>query len=244
VALFDLDDTLFAHRSAVASGVAAHLQNVGALTAGADTTKELARWFALEELHYHRYLAGEIDFFAQRRARARGFVEPYGEVLAEDADADAWFETYLVEYERAWTLHEDTLPCLEMLAEQKIRVGVITNGELPFQAAKVQATGLSPYLEHTIASGDVGFTKPDARIFVEACARFGVPVSKAMYIGDRLHTDAIGAADAGLSGVWLDRRQQATEADRSAAHAAGVTVITSLAEVESLVTRRHSPSRE
>ena len=59
VVLFDLDDTLFDHRAAVRAGVAAHRTAVG-LTG--DEAAEFARWHALEEEHYHRYLAGELAF--------------------------------------------------------------------------------------------------------------------------------------------------------------------------------------
>jgi putative hydrolase of the HAD superfamily len=87
VVLFDLDDTLFAHRRAVSSGVLAHLRAIGQSISTADAAAELARWHTLEETHYHRYLSGEVDFLAQRRARARDFAEPYGITLADDTAA-------------------------------------------------------------------------------------------------------------------------------------------------------------
>jgi putative hydrolase of the HAD superfamily len=69
VVLFDLDDTLFAHRQAVAAGIVAHTRTLGGTAR--DAEPEIARWHALEEQHYHRYLTGELDFFGQRRARTR-----------------------------------------------------------------------------------------------------------------------------------------------------------------------------
>ena len=38
-------------------------------------------------------------------------------------------------------------------------------------------------------------------------------------MGDRLRTDAIGAAEAGLLGVWIDRPGVATDAELAAAAA-------------------------
>ena len=233
VVLFDLDDTLFAHRRAVSSGVLEHLRAIGRPIPAASAAAELARWHALEERHYHRYLSGEVDFLAQRRARARDFLEPYGITLADDTAANAWFDAYLVEYQRAWTLHTDTLPCLEALAPR--RFGIITNGELTFQREKLDVSGLSPYMEHVIDSGELGFTKPDARIFEYACAQFGVPVTEAVYVGDRLRTDAEGASAAGLTGVWIDRGAVATDDELVAAQVAGVRVIHSLDELPDLI---------
>ena len=237
VVLFDLDDTLFAHSRAVATGIAAYRAAHGGALSDADDAVELARWHELEEHHYHRYLAGEIDYREQRRHRARGFVEPYGLDLSSDSDADDWFGRYIVEYQRAWVLYDDALPCLDALAERipGVRFGVVTNAELPFQRAKMDATGLSERIEVTVASGDVGVAKPHPRIFQTACERFGVEPHEAVYVGDRLDTDAIGAASAGLGGVWLDRHGAARDAERERATASAVRIIETLSELPALL---------
>ena len=239
VALFDLDDTLFAHREAVDRGITAHRAALGGAIADADAAAESLRWHELEELHYHRYLAGELDFLGQRRARARSFIAPYGMVLETDAEADAWWDAYIAHYESAWALHDDALPCLDALTAEPdpVRVGLITNGDLRAQTAKLRATGLLPRIEHVIASGSVGAAKPDAAIFLQACSAFGVQPAEAAYIGDRLATDAVGASSAGLLGLWLDRVGGATDAQLAVARSAGVAVIHSLSEVPGLLGR-------
>jgi len=239
VALFDLDDTLFDHRRAVELGLFAHRAAIGGVVAAADRTAESARWNELEEIHYHRYLFGELDFLGQRRARARGFVEPFGLPLATDGEADAWFDSYLEHYESNWTLHSDTLPCLDALTTgpAPLRIGLITNGDIHFQTAKLSGTGLLPRIERTIASGEFGIAKPDAAIFAHACEVFGVAPGSAAYIGDRLTTDALGASAAGLLGVWLDRAGRATDEQLETCRSAGVPVIRSLAEVPGLLGR-------
>jgi putative hydrolase of the HAD superfamily len=239
VALFDLDDTLFAHREAVERGLAAHRATLGGAIAAADDAVESTRWYELEERHYHRYLSGELDFLGQRRARARSFVSLYGMVLATDDEADAWFDSYLMHYENNWTLHDDTLPCLDALTAgpSPLRIGLITNGDIDFQTAKLRGTGLLPRIEHIIASGSVGTAKPDAAIFAHACAVFGVDPGEAAYIGDRLTTDALGASAAGLLGVWLDRAGRGTDEQLATCRAAGVPVIRSLDAVPGLLGR-------
>ncbi len=239
VALFDLDDTLFAHREAVDRGITAHRAALGGAIADADGEAERARWHELEEVHYHRYLSGELDFLGQRRARARSFVAPFGMVLATDSEAEAWYDSYVLHYENSWMLHDDTMPCLDALiaGPDPLRIGLITNGDLLAQTVKLRATGLLSRIEHVIASGSVGVTKPDAAIFVHACDVFGVTPTEAAYIGDRLSTDALGASAAGLLGVWLDRPGGATEEQLADARAAGVPVIRSLDAVPELLGR-------
>lgn len=235
--LFDLDDTLFAHREAVADGISAHRRIFGGPLGAADDDTEATRWHTLEEKHYARYLRGELDWQGQRRARVRAFVEPFGLDLADDARADSWFDGYRLEYERAWSLHSDTLRCLETLRAEGIRIGIVTNGDFLAQSTKIERIALNPFVEHVIASGDLGFAKPDRRIFELACRTFGVGVSEAVFVGDRLETDAIGAALAGLTGVWLDRRGEATADELDRAAESGVAVIRCLDELLPLLRR-------
>lgn len=233
VVLFDLDDTLFRHRESVIAGIHGHRSALGGVLAAIDARAAAEHWNALEEEHYHRYLSGELDYLGQRRARVRGFVERHGLTIDDDAAAETWFEDYLVHYRAAWALHDDVLPCLQTL--RPARFGLITNGERAFQQAKIDRTGLAPWLDDIVASAEVGITKPDPRIFALACARFGVAPADAAYVGDRLHTDALGAVGAGMRGIWIDRLGVATPAELAEATAAGVPVIRSLSELPALL---------
>lgn len=234
IVLFDLDDTLFAHRRAVSSGILAHRLAHGGGLGAADHSAEDARWNELEERHYHRYLAGELDFSGQRRARAREFVERFGIDLSTDLAADAWFDSYFERYVDAWRLHEDAFACLDALGERGIRLGIITNGDPAFQANKIDRLGIADRFDHVVASGSLGFTKPDPRIFRYACDLFGVAPADAAYVGDRLATDAIGAAEAGLTGVWIDREGLASPDELARARAAGAPVIRGLDELPAI----------
>jgi putative hydrolase of the HAD superfamily len=234
VVLFDLDDTVFDHEGARAEGLLAHRRARGL---PGDDAAELERWIALEEEHYPRWLRGEVTFLEQRRDRARAFTAPLGIEIGDDHAVDDWYLTFVAAYERGWRLYDDAAPCFDELERRipGVRFGVITNGELDFQAAKIAAVELDVRLDHVVASGEVGVAKPDARIFAIACERFGVAPHEAAYIGDRLRTDAIGAADAGLTGVWLDRPGTASAGDLDAAAAAGADVIRTLAELPVLL---------
>jgi putative hydrolase of the HAD superfamily len=238
VVLFDLDDTLMAHREAVADGILQHMRSRAYL---GDETEAARHWHELEEQHYLAYLGGSLTFEGQRQARAADFARRFGHEL-DAHGASRWFAEYFERYRDAWALHDDVLPALDALATALagVRFGVITNGELEFQTAKLARLGLLGRFEHVVASGAVRVTKPDARIFRVAVELFEgeAPVSAAAYIGDRLTTDAIGAARAGLVGVWLNRGDESPTADEAAAaHAAGVLEIGGLGELPALLAR-------
>ncbi|MEV8214437.1 HAD family hydrolase [Leifsonia sp. NPDC077715] len=237
VVLFDLDDTLFAHRAAVESGILAYAAALGAPYGALEADEVVTIWHDLEEEHYHSYLAGDLDFEGQRQARARDFAARHGVTLS-DEEASAWFADYFEHYVAAWSLHDDALPALDALERRLpgVRFGLITNGDLAFQRRKVEAVGLDARVDHLIASGEVGIPKPDAGIFRVACDAFGVEPAEAAYVGDRLRTDAIGAARAGLIGVWINRRDAVPSPDdeRDAVDA-GVRIIRSLDELPPLL---------
>jgi len=237
VVLFDLDDTLFAHRAAVEAGILRYAETLGPPYGTAEADEVVTLWHDLEEEHYHSYLAGDLDFEGQRQARARDFAARHG-VELDDAQASAWFADYFEHYVAAWSLHDDALPALDALegALPGVRFGLITNGDLAFQGRKVEAVGLDARMEHLIASGEVGVAKPDAAIFHAACDAFDVRPDQAAYVGDRLRTDAIGSARAGLTGVWLNRRNAVpSPEDELDAATAGVRTIASLAELAPLL---------
>lgn len=241
--LFDLDDTLFAHRAAVSAGIQRYAAELGEPYGTMAAADLVALWHDLEEQHYHSYLAGRLDFEGQRRARARDFAARHGVVLG-DAEASAWFSDYFEHYVAAWSLHHDALRCLDALEATiaGVRFGLITNGDLAFQRRKVEAVGLDARMERLVASGAVGVAKPDARIFDVACAEFGVRPEQAVYVGDRLRTDAIGAARAGLTGVWLNRRGDVPAAgDAAEAASLGVIELRSLDELPDAVARFAAP---
>ncbi len=244
--LFDLDDTLFAHRAAVARGILSHINQVAGFE-GIHEPDAVALWHSLEEKHYHSYLEGTLDFEGQRRARARDFAAAHGVVL-EDAASGIWFDHYFEQYRAAWSLHDDALPCLDTLEStiSDVRFGIITNGDPVFQQRKLDRVALTARLsldkhpERFITSGALGYAKPDARIFEAACAACGVPPEDAVYVGDRLRTDAIGAAAAGLTGVWLNRDAAVAPSEADAAEAAslGVLEIASLNELVAVLSAR------
>jgi putative hydrolase of the HAD superfamily len=235
--LFDLDDTLMAHREAVAEALLARMRALGHPYDTSDADAEVAYWRTLEERHYHRYLGGEIDYAEQRRQRARDFAIRHGVALGGE-EQERWFADYAERYVTAWRRYDDVLPCLAELHRRipDVRLGLITNGEARQQLRKLDAIGLRDSFDTIVASGEVGVTKPDARIFEMACARLGVEPRQAAYVGDRWGTDAAGAARAGLTGVWLDRYgDPVTDDERAAAADLDVARITTLAQLPGLL---------
>lgn len=196
--LFDLDGTLLDHEGAAGEAVVRLFPDL-------DEGWLVRRWYELTEEAVDRYLAGELDFTGQRRVRILRLASELGLGDWDDARADAWLARYVELYEAAWRPFPEARRVLDVLAARGLRLGVITNGDAVQQRRKIGAIGLADVLPYVMASSEAGSAKPDAAIFRTACAGLGVPPDGAAYVGDRLVTDAQGAAAAGLAGIWLDR---------------------------------------
>ncbi|MGB2851854.1 MAG: HAD family hydrolase [Solirubrobacterales bacterium] len=203
--LFDLDDTLLDHDGASLAALEAALEREHPGIEGDRHRAAVVEWRRLEELHYRSYLDGEIDVGEQRRRRAGGLLEWLGKPSRPSTDLDAWYEEFLAGYRGHWSLFDDVEPALDGLERAGYALGVITNAEGEAQRLKLAAMGIERRLPLVVASAEVGVAKPDAGIFAAACDRLGCPPERVAYVGDRLETDARGASEAGLRGIWLFR---------------------------------------
>lgn len=200
--LFDIDDTLLNHSVAERSAAAQLHMAIGT---SVSIEEFLLRWAAALERHFARYLAGEVSFQGQRRDRLREVVDS----SLSDETADRIFADYLTSYEASWSLFSDVLPCLGSLSRH--RLGVLSNGQGIQQRRKLTQTGIVDRFECIVISEECGCAKPDAEIFLRACASVGESPANSVYVGDRYDLDAQAARTAGLQGIWLDRNSSATE---------------------------------
>jgi putative hydrolase of the HAD superfamily len=205
--LFDLDGTLVDHDAAAASALAEALKTIPDL-AHVDHEHLCRRWSELEQQAMDRYLAGELTFTGQRRLRVISLAAELGVGAWDDTQADTWFAEYLRHYESGWRAYQDVQPTLDALAHHHphLRLGVLTNGDADQQRRKVHDVGLATNLPDVIVSSEAGAAKPGSAIFEHACDLLRLQPDQVAYVGDRLHSDAIPAAKAGMHGIWLNRK--------------------------------------
>jgi putative hydrolase of the HAD superfamily len=199
--LFDLDDTLLDHTTAMRSAATALWSSIKSCIS---KDQFLALWTRSHERHYPRYLCGELTHQGQRRARVRDAIDP----TLDDPTADALFELYFSRYRDAWLLFSDAKMCLQYL--QGHRLGIISNGPSDEQRMKLVRTGIAEKFACILISEECGVAKPANEIFLQACEAMGEHPSNALYVGDRYDLDAEPSRRAGLCGVWLDRHGRQT----------------------------------
>ncbi len=107
-------------------------------------------------------------------------------------------------------LFDDVLPTLNELKKQGLILGLISNVDQDITSL-LDNLGLTALLQVVVTSQDAGFNKPSPEIFQEAVKRAGVQASEALYVGDQYQIDVVGANQAGMKGILIDRIDYFTE---------------------------------
>ncbi|KUO79015.1 MAG: hypothetical protein APF81_16620 [Desulfosporosinus sp. BRH_c37] len=201
---FDIDGTLFDHQSAEKAGALGFLEQRRRII-NIPAERFLLLWSNLTEKYYQLYLEGNLSFGEQRRARIHELYSLVGRTVTNE-EADRAFHDFLTYYKRAWVAYPDVIPCLKELQNKNIGLGIISNGDFKQQSDKLQHVGIRHFFSVFVTSGDVGYSKPDKRIFIEACARANKEPGQCFYVGDLLDTDFVGSTSAGMRGILLNRQ--------------------------------------
>jgi len=159
---------------------------------------------------------GAMDWWRQEKGRT-------GILWNEDTDA-VWFERMLgslalpdshgiaAKMVELWPLRirykafDDAEPVLIELKRMGLRLIIVSN--VPSRrilSILMNQTGLQPFFDLLVASGTVGFEKPDQRIFELASQMANVPIERIVHIGNKYEEDYLGARSAGMSSVLIDR---------------------------------------
>jgi FMN hydrolase / 5-amino-6-(5-phospho-D-ribitylamino)uracil phosphatase len=134
--------------------------------------------------------------FLRRQALAEMFAAAGyrgGGAAAEDA-----FEIFLSERNRV-EFYADVRPALERL-RAKYRLFALSNGN-----ADLERCGIAELFDGHITASAAGAAKPDARIFSHLLRTAGVPPSEVLHVGDDPLADVIGATQAGMQAIWINR---------------------------------------
>lgn len=151
---------------------------------------EFRRKFMNSADHYRIDLSGmRRDMFA---ALAREFDYEVSPMVEEG------FELFY-QLRHDVEFYDDVFPVLDRLNPQ-YRLGSISNGN-----ASAGLTPLNDYFEYFINAADVMARKPDRRIFEAFCHELQIEPRQCLYVGDDPEYDVVGARDAGMQTVWVNR---------------------------------------
>jgi putative hydrolase of the HAD superfamily len=115
----------------------------------------------------------------------------------------------LTMYQRYWQAffatmkpHPDAHRVLSQL-KTTYKLAMVSNHVTQPQLDKVVRLGFEPYFDAIFTSEEMGYEKPDPRIFQAAAARLGAQPAETVMIGDHVKGDIEGAHAAGLRTIYV-----------------------------------------
>ncbi len=191
--------------------------------------KFIKLWFEEAYKQFDRYLAGEIKGEEHRILRVTSVFEKIGKPITYE-DAIDILKLHVKQYNDSWTLYEDVIPVLDHLKED-YKLGIISNGRSHLQHEKLEQLGITDYFSSVIIAEDAGVAKPDPEIYQTCLYNLDVDPSEAIFIGDDILIDIIGAIRARMHSAWINRcKTKGTKLPSSAYN------IKSLYELQDLLT--------
>ncbi len=199
----DLDDTLWPiwpvierAEKALLAWLGAHAPMTAALFASPTALREIREYMhdvVLKKKPEMAHDLGAIRLESIRLALYRAGDNP---LLAEGAYQAFFAARNQVEY------YEDALPALKLLSARYPLVS-LSNGN-----AQLHLVGIAHYFQAAVSAKSEGVAKPDVRIFQAAARMAGVRTDEMLHVGDDAALDVIGALDAGMQAVWLNRQDK------------------------------------
>ena len=234
--IFDLDDTLVVEKaSAEAAFLAAcelardkyDIDPQGLHEAVRRTAGEL--WYASDTHPYCKEIgissweglwAGfggdEANLKALRKFAPVYRIQSWVDALAEFDIVDPSLaaqlaDTFGIERRKRHIVFDDVPGVLDKLG--KYRLAIISNGAPCLQREKLAGSGLCSYFETVVISGEQGIGKPDPKLFEIAVELVGVKAGEAIVVGNSRNTDILGAQNANIKSVWLNRDNSDYDSD-------------------------------
>ncbi len=211
--LFDLDDTIV-RESAGGEALWAECCARVAARAGVDAQVLCAAVERSRDRFWsdaERARRGRLAMPWARRSVAEGAFRELG--LRDLALAGELGDDFTRERSARMRFFPGAEATLLALRDRGHRLALVTNGGSQLQREKIVRFGLAPRFDAILVEGELGFGKPDPRVFARALRALGAEPGEAWMIGNDLHADIAGGRAAGLRTVWVDSEGRGLPSD-------------------------------
>jgi putative hydrolase of the HAD superfamily len=205
--LLDLDDTILDDSGGIVASwrdaCHAHQSRLNGLAPKAvfEAIDRLREWYWSDP---ERHRLGRLELAWARGEVVRLALADLG--VNDDGLARQIGDTYHASRDEAIQPFEDAVTTVEWLRSQGCRLALLTNGGSKGQRRKIDRFGLAGLFDAILIEGEVGFGKPDPRIYTQALTALDAPATEAWMVGDNLEWDVAGPQREGIAGIWIDAR--------------------------------------
>lgn len=103
-------------------------------------------------------------------------------------------------------LYDGVAEMLMQLRKQDILLGIITDGRLEGQRAKIKALDLEIYVDHIVVTDELGgieYRKPNEKAFGLMKEQLSIEYSEMCYVGDNTRKDFLAPEKLGMKSIWF-----------------------------------------
>ena len=103
--------------------------------------------------------------------------------------------------------YEDVKPTLEILEKMGLKLGVLSQNPMTGRQLNddLKTRLIATFFSVVLTSEDAGYDKPDPRFFEIGCKMIKLKNTELWYVGNRYHEDVVGARNAGITPVLVER---------------------------------------
>ncbi|XVE85880.1 hypothetical protein DITRI_Ditri17bG0127000 [Diplodiscus trichospermus] len=150
------------------------------------------------------------------KLRYEGDGKPFWKLVVSEATGcsnDDYFEEVYEHYAHgsAWRLPDGAYETIFLLKNAGVKVAVVSNFDTRLRKV-LKELNVIELFDAVIISSEVGYEKPDARIFKAALDQIGAEAAKVVHVGDDEKADKVGANAVGIN-CWLWGKDVKTFAD-------------------------------
>ncbi|MEI5907952.1 HAD family hydrolase [Bacillus spongiae] len=102
-----------------------------------------------------------------------------------------------------FSINQNTINIINII-KKHVKVAIVTNGATQRQRAKINNTNLNSCFDTVIISEEVGFSKPDKRIFELVLNKLKVEPDATLFVGDDIERDIDGCQNVNIKGIWFN----------------------------------------
>jgi putative hydrolase of the HAD superfamily len=205
--LLDLDDTILDDSSNIEQcwrdACAANASDLGGLDLSIvlDTIRNTSRWYWSDP---DRHRDGRLALDAARREVVRLALLDLGVKNATVARNIG--DAYSHQRDAGMEPLPDAIDTVRWLKESGCALALLTNGAGPAQRKKIARFGLAEFFDIILVEGEIGFGKPDPRVYQLALSKLDLAPRDAWMAGDNLEWDVAAPQQLGLFSIWVDRQ--------------------------------------
>jgi len=213
--LLDLDDTILDDTGGApqswreACWAHAHLMDQIEPSELLGAIDEVRRWYWSDA---ERHRLGRLDLDAATRDVVGMAAARLGADLGEATTLIA--RDYRARRDALLRPLADAVETVEWLRASGCRLALLTNGAAAPQRRKVERFDLARLFELVLIEGEVGYGKPDPRIYERALDALSAAPEETWRVGDNLEWDVAQPQRMGLSAIWIDRAGKGVPAER------------------------------